>query len=89
MTKTSGSTVTTTVVLRSAEKPEENKVVVAVVDRKNDQVTIVADKKIDVVDQSEPVTVEDEVIQTVYTTTVIQKTIKEDKTLRNVIEKVS
>lgn len=89
VTKTSGSTVTTTVVLRSPEKPEENKVVVAVVDRKNDKVTIVADKKVEVVDQNEPVSVDDEVVQTVYTTTVIQKTIKEDKTLRNIIEKVS
>lgn len=60
VTKTSESTVTTTVVLRSPEKPDENKVVVAVVDKKNDnKVTIVADKKVDVTDQTEPVTVDD------------------------------
>ena len=43
----------TTLVVKSPEKPQENKVIIAVVDRKNDEVTIVADKKVQVTDQTE------------------------------------
>lgn len=89
VTKTLDNKIQTTVVMRSPEKPKENIVVVAVVDKSTNEVTIINDKKVTVTDETEEVTVDEEVIETVYTTTVIQKTINEDKTLRKVVNKVT
>lgn len=75
--------------MKSPEKPTENIIVVAVVDKNTKEVTIVNDKKVPVTKEEPSVTADQEVIQTVYTTTVIQKTINEDKTLRTIVNKVN
>lgn len=84
--KTSETSTQTNLVIVSPSRPTENTIVVAVVDKKTDKVTIINEKEVTA--PVGTVTAEDSVIQVVYTSTVVAHNIEKDQNLKTVVEKV-